>query len=56
LLLNPLAAIIEVIRDGVLTGAASPAPLLVPGLLAITLVAVAWFVTPRFLARIEDFL
>lgn len=56
LLLNPLTAIIEVLRDGVLTGVASPAPLLAPGLLALGLLAVAWAIAPRFLARIEDFL
>ena len=56
LLLNPVTPLIETLRNGILDGATPAAPLLVPGLVALGLLLLAWRVSPRFLARIEDFL
>lgn len=56
LALNPMTALIEVLRDGLLHGQAEPARLVSPLMVSIMLLVLALVASRRFLQRIEDFL
>jgi len=56
LALNPMAGLIETLRDSLLHGHSDPAVLLAPSIFTGVLVLFAALTARRFLARIEDFL
>ncbi len=56
LAINPMAGIIETIRDGILFNRYQFDVLIAPGVLSLILLGCAMAITPRFLRRIEDFL
>lgn len=54
--LNPMTALIEAVRDGLLHNQQDWAPLLLPTLATLAFLGLATAVSRRFLGRIEDFL
>lgn len=56
LAINPMAGVIETIRDGILFNRYQFDVLIVPAVVSLIVLSLAVAITPRFLRRIEDFL